>query len=105
MYDLTDKNAPEVLSVTPYVGVSYAHQGWLIDNANMEWLLLDDELDEMDRTSPGADSQRTTTYIFNVADLTAPRNTGFYQSPVRSIDHNQYIINGISYQSNYMSGS
>ena len=30
--------------------------------------------------------------------------TGFYKSPVRSIDHNQYVINGISYQSNYNSG-
>lgn len=69
----------------------------------MNFLLLDDELDEMDGTGAAANG-RTTTYIFNITSLAAPQNTGLYQSPVKSIDHNQYVINGLSYQSNYNSG-
>lgn len=89
VYDVTDKKAPVIVSRTPYAGVSYAHQGWLVDET-MTFLLLDDELDERDGTDPGKDGH-TTTYIFNVTNLEAPVNTGFYKSPARSIDHNQYV--------------
>lgn len=69
----------------------------------MTFLLLDDELDEQDGTGLAANG-RTTTYIFNITILAAPRHTGIYQSPVKSIDHNQYVKDGLSYQSNYNSG-
>ncbi|KAK3316898.1 hypothetical protein B0H66DRAFT_592991 [Apodospora peruviana] len=100
--DVTDKKAPVVVSRTPYVGNAYSHQGWLVDSS-MTFLLLDDELDEMNQVGPAADGH-TTTYIFNVTNLEAPINTGIYKSPARSIDHNQYIVKGLSYQANYGSG-
>ncbi|KAL2266740.1 hypothetical protein VTJ83DRAFT_6092 [Remersonia thermophila] len=102
IYDLTDKASPAVVSRTPYVGNAYSHQGWLVDDSQT-FLLLDDELDERDGTAPGRDG-RTTTYIFNVTNLEAPINTGYYKSPARSIDHNQYVVKGLSYQANYASG-
>jgi choice-of-anchor B domain-containing protein len=67
------------------------------------YLLLDDELDETDRTGPAANNH-TITYIFDVSTLADPINTGVYQSPANSIDHNQYVVNGLSYQSSYGSG-
>lgn len=69
----------------------------------MAYLLLDDELDEKDGTGEAANGH-TTTYIFDVSTLAKPAYKGLYQSPVKSIDHNQYIIDGLSYQSNYASG-
>ncbi|OBT55090.1 hypothetical protein VE04_03571 [Pseudogymnoascus sp. 24MN13] len=101
--DVTDKSAPKQISKTPYSGSSYTHQGWIIDPENMASLLLDDELDEMDKTGAAANGH-TTTYIFDVSTLAKPAYKGLYQSPVKSIDHNQYIIDGLSYQSNYGSG-
>jgi choice-of-anchor B domain-containing protein len=100
--DMTDKKNPIVVSRTPYVGNAYSHQGWLVDES-MKYLLLDDELDEVDQVGPAANGH-TTTYVFNIADLENPINTGYFQSPARSIDHNQYIIDGLSYQANYGSG-
>ncbi|KAL8997967.1 MAG: hypothetical protein Q9169_002889 [Polycauliona sp. 2 TL-2023] len=101
--DVTDKASPRQISRTPYVGSAYTHQGWLTSSSDMSFLLLDDELDEEDGTGVAANG-RTTTYIFNITTLAAPSNTGYYQSPVKSIDHNQYVIDGLSYQSNYNSG-
>ncbi|TKX19772.1 hypothetical protein C1H76_7970 [Elsinoe australis] len=104
VYDVTDIKAPLVVSSTPYFGSRYSHQGWLIDSTDHTFLLLDDELDERDGTVGPATNKRTTTYIWNVTNLEAPVNSGFYQSPKRSIDHNQYTREGLTYQSNYASG-
>lgn len=103
IYDLTDLKNPVIISKTPYVGSAYTHQGW-IANEEMTYMLLDDELDELDGVGPSAGNGRTTTYIFNIANLEKPVNTGFYQAPVKSIDHNLYVKNGLAYQSNYGSG-
>lgn len=105
--DVTDKAKPAVLSRTFYDGFNgkgaYTHQGWTVD-ADMRYLVLDDELDEVMRRNASQDTH-TTTYIFDLADLTAPRWTGQYKSPVRSIDHNQYVVDhAVSYQANYASG-
>ncbi|KAI4289313.1 MAG: hypothetical protein L6R35_001413 [Caloplaca aegaea] len=101
--DVTNKAAPRQISRTPYAGSSYTHQGWLTSSTDMTFLLLDDELDEEDGTGVAANG-RTTTYLFDITSLASPVNTGYYQSPAKSIDHNQYVINGLSYQSNYNSG-
>lgn len=108
VYDVTDKTAVEIISETPYVGNAYTHQGWLLDES-MTYLLLDDELDELEGEGPpggelGGVVNRTTTYIFDIHDLRAPVNTGFWQAPVKSIDHNQYTLAGLVYQANYGSG-
>ncbi|KAH6615962.1 hypothetical protein B0J18DRAFT_293411 [Chaetomium sp. MPI-SDFR-AT-0129] len=100
--DVTDGQNPEIISRTPYDGAAYTHQGWLTDDT-MKYLLLDDEQDEMRGTDPNADGH-TTTYIFDISDLTNPVNTGYYKSPAKSIDHNQYVLNGLTYQANYGSG-
>lgn len=101
--DVTDKKAPVIISKTPYVGAAYTHQGWLTSERWMTHLLLDDELDEVDQVGPAANNH-TTTYIFDITSLEKPVNTGLYQSPVKSIDHNQYVLDGLTYQANYGSG-
>jgi choice-of-anchor B domain-containing protein len=100
--DVTTKTRPATISSTTYNGVSYTHQGWLASD-DMRFILLDDELDEQNRRGPAA-NQHTTTYIVDIADLTKPMFTGTYQSPAIAIDHNQYVLNGLSYQANYGSG-
>lgn len=72
-------------------------------------MIMDDELDEglrPDRASPESPALDgfPVTYIFNIENLEKPVNTGFYKSGVRSIDHNQYIYDGLAYQSNYGAG-
>lgn len=102
IYDVTDKSKPIIISRTPYQGAAYTHQGWLA-NPEMTHLLLDDELDEMKNTAQGGNN-KTTTYLWDIRKLTSPINTGYYKSQAKAIDHNQYVIEGISYQSNYGSG-
>ena len=101
--DVTDKTNPVIISDISYEGASYTHQGWLADLEDMSYLLLDDELDEVDQAGKAANN-RTTTYIFDITSLKNPEYTGFYQSPAKSIDHNQYVVDGLTYQSNYGSG-
>ncbi|SPO02453.1 uncharacterized protein DNG_05126 [Cephalotrichum gorgonifer] len=99
--DINSRSNPKQLSRTTYNGATYTHQGWL--TPDHKYLLLDDELDEQEKAGAAAD-QHTTTYIVDVQDLTKPVFKGVYKSPQRSIDHNQYIIDGLSYQANYGSG-
>ncbi|KAH7303921.1 hypothetical protein B0I35DRAFT_363989 [Stachybotrys elegans] len=99
--DISRRTLPRQLSRTTYNGATYTHQGWITEDH--KYLLLDDELDEQYQTGPAAD-QHTTTYIVDIQDLEWPVFRGVYKSPQRSIDHNQYIIDGISYQANYGSG-
>ncbi|KIL87275.1 hypothetical protein FAVG1_09833 [Fusarium avenaceum] len=99
--DISRRTMPRQLSRTTYNGATYTHQGWVTEDH--KYLLLDDELDEQQKTGPAAD-QHTTTYIVDIQDLEYPVFRGVYKSPVRSIDHNQYIIGGVSYQANYGSG-
>jgi choice-of-anchor B domain-containing protein len=95
------RTMPRQLSRTTYNGATYTHQGWL--TPDHKYVLLDDELDEQEQNGPAQD-QHTTTYIVDVQDLEYPVFRGVYKSPQRSIDHNQYIIDGLSYQANYGSG-
>jgi choice-of-anchor B domain-containing protein len=64
---------------------------------------MDDEYDEYDKIDPAADGH-PVTYIWNISNLTAPIQTGIYKSSSYSVDHNQYIKDGVSYQSNYGAG-
>jgi len=89
-----------MLSRIPYKGVAYSHQGWATED--FTHLFLDDALDEMYDTYDT--SKRTNTYIWNIENLLSPVPVSVYQSPVQSIDHNQYIYGRCSYQANYASG-
>jgi choice-of-anchor B domain-containing protein len=100
---VTDKSAPKVLSKTSYYGASYVHQGWLLDADWQDYLISDDEYDEYDKKGLAADGH-PVTYIWDISNLEAPKQTGYYKSPAYGIDHNQYIHDGFSYQSNYGTG-
>jgi choice-of-anchor B domain-containing protein len=94
--DATDKLSPVQLSRTPYEGAAYTHQGWLTED--QRYFLLGDELDEQ---SSGVN---TTTYIFDVSNLTSPVNSAVYRGPTAAIDHNLYIKGSRAYESNYRAG-
>jgi choice-of-anchor B domain-containing protein len=95
--DVTDKANPVQIVRKPYNGAAYSHQGWLAKG--QRYFLLDDELDEM-----SGDDKHTRTYIFDVTDLDNPEPIGTYVAEVTSIDHNQYVKDGYTYQANYQSG-
>ncbi|TDB77059.1 choice-of-anchor B family protein [Micromonospora sp. KC723] len=96
--DVTTKSAPRQLSRIGYAGHAYTHQGWFTEN--QRYFLLDDELDESRR------GVNTQTYIWDLADLDAPRHIGTYSAPsgVKATDHNQYVKGNYSYQANYRAG-
>ena len=94
--DVSDKRAPVMLSRTTYAGAAYTHQGWLTED--QRHFLLDDELDEQQS------GVRTSTYIFDVADLTAPTVIGVYRGETAAIDHNLYTKGDRVYEANYRAG-
>ncbi|MGH3647502.1 MAG: choice-of-anchor B family protein [Micromonosporaceae bacterium] len=95
--DVTDKASPKQIARQGYEGASYTHQGWLTED--QRYFLLDDELDEAQGTD-----KHTKTYVWDLADIDAPKHTGTYSSPATAIDHNQYVKGGHSYQANYQAG-
>lgn len=113
IYDVTNKKgigAGAIISRTSYTGASYTHQGWVIDPMWQTHLVMDDELDEgqidPNRTAAGSPAKDgfAVTYVWDIQDLEAPKISGFYKTGVRSVDHNQYVYDGLSYQSNYQAG-
>ena len=113
IYDVTNKKgigAASIISRTPYVGASYTHQGWVIDPMWQTHLVMDDEMDEgvvaPNRTAPDSPAKdgKCVTYIVDIQNLEKPFVSGMYKSSVVSIDHNQYVYDGLSYQSNYQAG-
>lgn len=60
--------------------------------------MLNDELDEMNF------GNMTRSYIFDISDIDALIYNGFYQSNNPSIDHNLYMRDQFTYESNYTSG-
>ena len=44
------------------------------------------------------------SYLWDITNLEAPKNTGYYKSNTRSVDHNQFVHEGLAYQSNYQAG-
>ncbi|KAK3984426.1 hypothetical protein QBC44DRAFT_277310 [Cladorrhinum sp. PSN332] len=103
IYDVTEKNATNIISRTSYEGAAYTHQGWVTNVNWQEFLVLDDELDELNGVGPAA-SGYPITYFWDIRDLEKPKQTGLFKSPAYSIDHNQFVIDGFSYQSNYGAG-
>jgi choice-of-anchor B domain-containing protein len=114
IYDVTNKkgfNASTIISRTPYKGASYTHQGWVLDPMWQTHLVMDDELDEGEidggiDTHPDsvAKDGYPATYIWDITNLEAPKNSGYYKSTTRAVDHNQFVHDGLAYQSNYQAG-
>lgn len=96
--DVSDKLNPILLSNRTYIGVRYAHQGWLSEDHR--YFLLGDEFDELENRL----SQQARTYIWDLSSLEQPLQTFEYDSPVEAVDHNLYIKGDIMYQANYQSG-
>lgn len=103
IYDVTNKKNTSIISRTSYEGASYSHQGSLLDDKWQEFLLLDDELDEQRGNGPAGDGY-PVTFIWDIRSLESPKQTGTFRSTVKSIDHNQYVIDNLAYQSNYGAG-
>ncbi len=96
--DVTDKKNPVLIERASYALDEYTHQGWL--DASQRYFVFDDELDE--RMNPTINNTRTHVIDFN--DLDNPVYTGFFEADGPSIDHNQYIFEGRTYQANYNRG-
>ncbi|MEJ2504405.1 MAG: choice-of-anchor B family protein, partial [Gemmatimonadota bacterium] len=95
--DVTDKDAPRVLSQGRYPNSAYVHQGWLTDDHR--YLYINDELDEMNGLT-----ERTRTLIWDVSELEDPILAGEYLGETRASDHNLYVRGDLMYQSNYAAG-
>ncbi len=94
--DVTNKLLPRTLSRTTYPKAAYTHQGWLTDD--QRHFLLGDELDEVEAGVP------TTTYVFDVSDLDAPRFVRAHEGSTPAIDHNLYVRGSHVYEANYRAG-
>lgn len=68
-----------------------------MDKNNQHYLLMDDEYDEEEVVGPASDGY-PVTYIWDISNLEKPVNTGLYKATVKGIDHNQYVIDGLSYR-------
>ena len=94
--DVTDASNTTLISSTGYSGSAYTHQGWLTEDHR--YFLSNDELDEQ------GSGINTTTFIWDMIDLSSPEIIGTFVSSTSAIDHNLYTHNGYVYQSNYTSG-
>jgi choice-of-anchor B domain-containing protein len=94
--DVSDKDAPQLLSSSDYEQYGYSHQGWL--TPDQEYFLHGDELDEV-RHGIG-----TTTRVWDVRDLESPELVQVFENDTSSIDHNIYTQGNYAYASNYTSG-
>lgn len=94
--DVTDPSDATLISSTPYANSAYTHQGWLTEDHR--YFISNDELDEQNF------GVNTTSFIWDVTDLSAPEIIGTFVSDVTAIDHNLYILDTLVYQSNYLAG-
>ncbi|GAA5123475.1 choice-of-anchor B family protein [Haloechinothrix salitolerans] len=102
--DVTNKAAPVTVGVTDYPDVGYAHQGWLTDDKG--FLVVNDELDEINAQpeESGEPGMNTRTIVLDVRNLEDPKVHFEHFHDTVSPDHNNYVHDGLLYQSNYSSG-
>jgi choice-of-anchor B domain-containing protein len=94
--DVSDPSDSYLISASTYSNSQYTHQGWLTEDQH--YFLVGDELDEY------YDGVNTTTFIWDVGDLSNPFLLGTYVSETTAIDHNLYVVGNLCYQSNYRAG-
>lgn len=94
--DVTDPADATLISATGYDNAFYTHQGWLTEDHR--YFIANDELDEQNL------GINTTSFIWDVTDLSAPQLIGTYVSTSSAIDHNMYVRDTLVYQSNYRAG-
>ncbi len=96
LVDVTDKEAPVLISSFQYGNISYTHQGWVTEDHR--YLLLGDEGDEINF---GFNSR---TLVFDLTDLTNPMPLTPYIGATTAIDHNGYVLGNEFYLANYSAG-
>ncbi|MCH9687613.1 MAG: choice-of-anchor B family protein [Deltaproteobacteria bacterium] len=94
--DVTDPQAIETLSVTPYPGAVYTHQSWFTEDQT--YMLVNDEIDELNNNT------NTRTFIWDMSDLDNPQHIGTWESELGASDHNLYIRGNYAYLANYRAG-
>ena len=94
--DVSDPSDAYMISASTYSNSQYTHQGWLTED--QRYFLVGDELDEY------YDGINTTTFIWDVQDLSNPQLIGTFVSETAAIDHNLYVVGDLCYQSNYRAG-
>ena len=95
--DVSDKSNLKIISKYESSNFRYIHQGWISDDH--KYFYTNDELNEL----RGVDDYQTTL-VFDITDLDKPVLATTYISDLRTIDHNNYIIDSLMYQSNYSTG-
>jgi choice-of-anchor B domain-containing protein len=95
--DVTDKTNPTLIGRNSYPNVAYAHQGWFDDE--QRYFYMNDEIDELQGTVEG-----TRTIVWDLSQLDDPVVAHMYYGPVKSSDHNLFIVGDRMYQANYGSG-
>ena len=95
--DVTDKSNLKIISKFDQIDFGYVHQGWLSEDHR--YFFVNDELNEY----YGIDQEQTTV-IFDVSDLDSPEIIKIYKSGLNTIDHNNYVVGNLLYQSNYSTG-
>ena len=97
--DITDKTTPVLISSFFY-DHQYTHQSWLTEDHR--FLLMGDELDEIDNS--GALINKTRTVIIDLENLDEPIRNFDYVSDTDAIDHNGYVKGSKFYLASYTSG-
>ncbi|CZT22905.1 uncharacterized protein RCC_08612 [Ramularia collo-cygni] len=104
VWDSTSKANSTMIGRLDYSGATYCHQGWWTKRNWHQFVLVNDELDELDAVGDAA-SGRPITHIIDLTDLENPKKTGFfYAADQKAPDHNLYIEKGVLFQSNYGAG-
>ena len=102
VWDSTNKANSKMLGRLEYPGATYTHQGWWTERNWHQFVLLNDELDEVEGVV--ADGV-PITHIVDLTDLRNPKWTGTFKSTDhKAVDHNLYITDGVMFQSNYGAG-
>ncbi len=95
--DVTEKNAPRVVSRATYPNVAYTHQGWFTED--QRYFYVNDEGDEFSGQIAG-----TRTLVWDLQDLDDPVLAHEYIASTRAVDHNLYVRGNLMFQSNYTAG-
>lgn len=95
--DVSDKSNLKIISKYESNNFRYIHQGWISDDHR--YFYTNDELNEAYRVD-----YYQTTLVFDISDLDEPILANTFTSDLRTIDHNNYVIDTLLYQANYSSG-
>lgn len=96
IWDMSNKNSPNIISSTPYQQSGYTHSGWWSSDKNT--IFIQDELDEVDF------GFNTRMRALDISNLDNPRIVGTFTGTTKAIDHNGFTLGDYYYMSNYRRG-